>query len=183
MMLGLTGPLAAGKGEACAYLEQKGFVFFSLSDIIRQEAHKQGMETSRTNMIALGNELREKYGSSVLADRTLENIRSSKAKHAVIDSVRNVHEVSALKDAGVIMVGVDADPKLRFKRLKERNRIGDVSTFQQLVEVEKQENSASDTEQQLRKCFESSEYILTNDETLEELHSQIDALLEKLKWK
>ncbi len=180
MMLGLTGPLAAGKGEAAVYLEQKGFVFFSLSDIIRQEAKKRSMDTSRTTMIALGNELREKHGPTVLALRTLENIRSSQARHAVIDSVRNVHEVQTLKEAGVIMVGIDADPKLRFTRLKERNRIGDVKTFQQLVRVEKQENSASDTEQQLRHCFESSEHFLSNDGSLEDFHAQIECLLEKI---
>ena len=180
-MLGLTGPLAAGKGEASAYLEQKGFVFFSLSDIIRQEAKKRGLDIARITMIALGNELREHFGPTVLADRTLENIRASKAKNVVIDSVRNVHEVQALKKAGVIMVGIDADPKIRFARLKERNRAGDVTTYQQLIQIEKQENSASDTKQQLRKCFESSAYFLKNDGTVEELQSQIDALLERIQ--
>ncbi len=58
MIIGLVGRNAAGKGEAANYLKSKGFVYYSLSDAIREEAAKRGLEHSRDNLINLGNELR-----------------------------------------------------------------------------------------------------------------------------
>ena len=67
MIIGLCGKNASGKGEAANYLITKRFVYYSLSDIIREEATKRGLQHSRENMITLGNELREKSGPSCLA--------------------------------------------------------------------------------------------------------------------
>ena len=60
MIIGLTGKNAAGKGEVAEYLKKKGFVYYSLSDVIREEATEKGLEHSRENLINLGNELRKK---------------------------------------------------------------------------------------------------------------------------
>ena len=58
MIIGLTGANASGKGEAAGYLKSKGFAYYSLSDILREEAKLRGIEPSRENLIKLGNELR-----------------------------------------------------------------------------------------------------------------------------
>ena len=47
MIIGLTGPNAAGKGEVARYLERRGFHYFSLSDEIRDEVRQRGLEISR----------------------------------------------------------------------------------------------------------------------------------------
>jgi dephospho-CoA kinase len=182
MILGLTGPLAAGKGETATYLVNKGFISYSLSDVIRDELIKLGRETSRTNMIAKGNEMREKFGPSVLADKTIAALKKLKHKDVVIDSVRNPREVEALKKAGAVMVGIDADPRIRFDRLIKRGRAGDVKTFQELVEVEKKENSAKESHQQLRACYQLADHTLENSKDIEHLHDQIDDLLRQLEW-
>ena len=38
LVIGLTGPNAAGKGEVANHLEARGFRLHSLSDIVREEA-------------------------------------------------------------------------------------------------------------------------------------------------
>ena len=67
MIIGLTGKNAAGKGEIANYLKTKGFVYYSLSDVIREEATKRGLEHTRDNLIRLGTEMRETHGNSILA--------------------------------------------------------------------------------------------------------------------
>ena len=44
MIIGHTGKNAAGKGELANHLKSKGFVYFSLSDALRDEATKQGLD-------------------------------------------------------------------------------------------------------------------------------------------
>ena len=43
MILGVAGPYAAGKGEVVAYLRERSFAAFSLSDVIREELAARGL--------------------------------------------------------------------------------------------------------------------------------------------
>ena len=71
MIIGLTGKNASGKGEVADYLKTKGFVYYSLSDELREEATKRNIEPSRDNLTNLGNELRKKHGPNYLAQKIL----------------------------------------------------------------------------------------------------------------
>jgi dephospho-CoA kinase len=46
LCIGLTGRMGSGKGEAVRILEQRGFSYVSLSDIVRREAARAGGETA-----------------------------------------------------------------------------------------------------------------------------------------
>ena len=78
MIIGLTGKNAAGKGEVANYLKTKGFIYYSLSDAIRKEATKRGLEHSRNNLINLGNELRKNFAPSYLAEQINKKISEHK---------------------------------------------------------------------------------------------------------
>ena len=45
MIVGLTGPNAAGKGVVADFLRERGYAYFSLSDIVR-EAYLGDAETA-----------------------------------------------------------------------------------------------------------------------------------------
>ena len=72
MIIGLTGTNASGKTSIVRYLIKKRFEYFSLSDVIRDELTLRGMDHSRDNLRRVGNELREKYGAAILAERELK---------------------------------------------------------------------------------------------------------------
>src|SRR5438552_1897783 len=65
-VIGLTGPNAAGKGEAAAYLVRRGYAYHSLSDIVREEAAARGLSHSREDLIRVGNDLRIAGGPGAL---------------------------------------------------------------------------------------------------------------------
>ena len=46
LVLGITGPNAAGKGEVSAHLKTRGFDVHSLSDIVREEAAARNLPPS-----------------------------------------------------------------------------------------------------------------------------------------
>lgn len=183
MIIGITGKNASGKGEAAAYLRSKGFVYYSLSDELREEATKHGLEHSRDNLTNLGNELRKKHGPNYLAAQINKKIKQQPDKNFVIDSIRSPFESKELmKNKDFTLVGVDAPIELRFKRLLERNRIGDAKTLESFKQQEQRENLNNDSNQQLDETFKLSQKIIINKGTLEELHKKIDDLLKELKW-
>lgn len=174
-LIGLTGTNGAGKGEVAAYLMKKGYEYFSLSDLIRDELKKKRNEITRDNMIATGNALRKRYGADILARRVMKKV---KAKKAVIDSVRNSREVAFLrKQKGFLLVAVDAPVELRSKRVKKRGRLESALTLEEFIAKEKEEMTGDAGEQQLRRCLALADITLINDGTLAALHRRIEKCL------
>ncbi|MAH33199.1 hypothetical protein CL615_02295 [archaeon] len=182
MIIGLTGKNAAGKGELAEHLKSKGFVYFSLSDALRDEAAKQGLGHSRDVLIKLGTEMRKKFGNGVLATRINEKISKLQGKDVVVDSIRNPGEIEELrKNDGFIFIGVDTDEKIRYKRILKRNRTGDAQTFEEFVEHENKENNDEGAGQQLDKCMGMVDKIIESNGTIEEANNDLDSYLDSLK--
>ena len=186
MIIGLTGKNASGKGEAANYLKAKGFVYYSLSDVLREEATRRGIESSRDNLIKLGNELREKNGPAYLArqinNKIKQQLKNKKNQNFVIDSIRSPFEAKELmKNKDFALVGIDAPIKLRFKRLLERNRLGDAKTLEKFKAQEEKENLKSSHNQQLDATFKLANKVIINDSSLKELYKKIDRLLVEIK--
>ena len=185
MIIGLTGKNAAGKGELAKHLQSKGFVYFSLSDALREEATKSGLDHTRDTLISLGNELRKKFGSGILAKRINEKIKKEKAakkKSFVIDSIRNPGEIGELrKNKGFLLVGVVTDEKIRFQRLLKRGRLGDATTFENFRKQEDRENNNEASGQQLDKCLELADKHISSNGTIDEANKEFDEWMDSLK--
>jgi dCMP deaminase len=179
MLIGLTGRNAAGKGEVARYLQRKSFYYYSLSDAIRDEIRSRGDEPTRERLIIVGNELRQRYGSKILAERILEKIEDD--KHYVIDSIRNPAEVDAFRAAKHFkLIRIEAPAEIRFQRILSRQRESDPKTLDDFISLENREAEGDDTSQNLVKVELMADYSLTNDGSLEMLYPQIDQLLIKL---
>ncbi len=179
MILGVSGTNGAGKGEVVNYLVARSFYALSLSDVLRDELRARGEGESRERMIDLGNELREKGGPSVLADRLVARLAPD--RNYVIDSIRHPAEVAALRrnGRGFKLVWIDADPKLRIERLRARGRPGDPSTLAALLELEGRERGgAGANAQQLDAVERLADFRLQNESALAVLHAGIQRVLE-----
>ena len=174
--VGLTGLNASGKGTAAQYLIDKGYTYYSLSDIVREEATALGRDHSRENLICAGNKLRKEQGPAVLAKRVAQKISG----RAVIDSIRNIAEINELRKLpGFILIGVDAPVELRFERAKKRGRVGFEQSLQEFIEVEQKENSKDPNKQQLFECLKMADTIIKNDGTTEELKDKLNSFFRK----
>jgi dCMP deaminase len=179
MLIGLTGRNASGKGEVAKYLQKKSFYYYSLSNVIRDEIRLRGEEPTRDRLIIVGNELRQRYGANILAERVLAKIEDD--KHYIIDSIRNPSEVEAFRAAKHFkLIRVEAAPEIRFQRIVSRQRESDPRTFEEFLALETREAEGDDTSQNLVKVELMADHTLTNEGALEKLYSQIDELLPKL---
>lgn len=172
-LIGLTGTNGSGKGEVAAYLQKKGYAYFSLSDVIRDALRKDGKEDTRDNLIEKGNELRKNYGPDILARMAMERVKGK----AVIDSIRNPSEIEYLrKEKEFILLAIDAPVELRYERVKRRGRQESVSTLEEFAKKEKEEMTDSEKGQQLHSCMKMADIIIMNDGTLEDLHLKLEEI-------
>jgi dCMP deaminase len=177
MIIGLTGENCAGKSTVAEYLMKKGFYYYSLSDVIREELKAHGKPVTRENLIARGNELREKFGPGVLGTKIAQKLQ--KDKNYVVDSIRNPAEVEELKKLGrFFLFYITAPTEARFERTRARRREEDPQTYGAFVEIEKLEiENADKTKQNLKGTFALAQKKIVNEGDLNELHDKVDTAL------
>jgi len=177
MRIGIAGANGAGKGEVVAALERRGCSAASLSDAIRADLARDGLEPTREHMIDRGRELREQFGPGILAERVLGLL--PEGSHHVIDSIRHPDEARALREAGdFVLIWVEADIDTRYARSVERGRPGDGGSFEEFARLESLElASESSAGQQLLAVRELADEVLRNEGDRAELDRAVEQLL------
>ena len=166
MIIGLTGSIGSGKGVVSDFLKEKGFVYLSLSNKVREIGKKRGIEINRKSLQDLGNKLREEDGVGVLSKYILEEINDKNYEKVVVDGIRNPSEIEVLRKLeGFFLVSVDAPQKIRFERIKERYRESDPKTWDKFLEVDNRDKGVGETltGQKVGKCMEMADFFLIND--------------------
>lgn len=181
LIVGITGTNGAGKGTVVDYLiKEKDFKHFSASGLITQEIIKRNLPVNRDNMIIVGNDLRAKNGAGYIAEELIRRA-SSNNSNSIIESIRTLGEVDKLRERGGMLLAVDADQKLRYKRIVLRGEEKDKVSFEQFVAQEKKEMESDDpNKQNLQACKKVADYLIENNGTLEELNKEIEKLLVKI---
>ena len=178
MIIGLSGPYCAGTDTVGKILVEKGFVWFSYSDILREEARKRGIELTRRNLQDLGDELRLKQGLGVLSKILIEKMEDG--KNYVVGNIRNPGEVEELRKCkDFILVNVDAPKELRFERMLQRGREKDAKTFSDFLRSEERDFGIGQGKhgQQHAAVFEMADTKIINDGTVEELREKVERIL------
>lgn len=185
IIIGITGTLGAGKGTISDYLiDKKGFLHFSTGGFITEEIKKRGLEVNRDNMILVGNDLRQKNSPSFIAEQLYERAKKTN-KNCIIESLRTVGEIEALKKRGdFYLFAVDANQKKRYERIILRKSEKDNVTFEKFLEQEKKEMQSTDpAKQNISACIKLADFVFINEKTVNELHTEIDKVLEKIEKK
>lgn len=178
MIVGLTGLMASGKGEAVKILIENGFKHVTLSDMLRKEAQKQGIEASRENLQNLGDKMRKEHGAGVLAMKARESVNEN--ENWVIDGIRNPAEIVELRKArNITVIGIHADREVLVQRILSRNREGDKKSREEIESLLDREIGISQPEdgQQVGKCMQMVDHLIVNEGTLEELRDKMLAMV------
>ena len=177
MIIGLTGMNAAGKGTVADYLKRRGFVYYSLSDVIRDVLADRGMEPTREHMIHTGRELRERGGAGALAIGILRKL--DPRHNNVVDSFRNPAEVDVFRERGdFVMLEVTASEPTRFARIKSRGRVGDPTDLETFRRLERAELTAANAAgQQLLATAAKADHQVPNDSDVSTLETTLGPLV------
>ncbi len=182
-IIGLAGPIAGGKGEVAKILKEKGFIYFSLSDRVREETARKGLKMERETLQNVGDSLRKEFGNDILAKRTSELIEKISNSNIVIDGIRNPGEIVFLKEKlNIFLIGVTAPREIRLKLYLGRNRDSDPKKAEDFYKVDERDLGKNQEAhgQQVGICLEKCNFIIENTGTLDDLKIKVEKLLEGL---
>jgi len=146
-IIGLSGRNSAGKDTLAEYLvENYGYTHVPTGDMVRAEAMKLYGNIERETLQKVAPAYKKEHGAGVFVNLALEQSRP-----IVVSGIRSMGELKAIKDAGGIMVFVDADPKLRYERMKKRARDAEADkSFEEFMELDEREKNAGPTDADYR---------------------------------
>ncbi len=182
--IGITGTLGAGKGTVVKYLvSKKGFTHYSVRDYIRLELENRNMPVNRDTLTAMANSLRAKHGAPYLVEQLFKKARA-KNQNSIIESIRNPGEIENLRQyTDFFLLAVDADARLRYKRIRSRNSETDQVSYHKFMQNEEREMHSTDpNNQNLFACIHVADYVIVNNSSLINFHRSIEDFLNAIKF-
>lgn len=172
----------AGKSSATEYVTSKGIPKIYGGGLIVQGVIDQGLEPTQENEKKYREEMRAKHGDDVFINMCIEqmkNLIDAGQKKIVFDGLYAWTEYRALKHAfpGELTVIAIVTPKhLRYERMANRE-------FRPLQPHEVDQRDWAEIEN-LEKGgpIAIADYFIHNDTDLDNLHRQIDEVLEHIKF-
>jgi dephospho-CoA kinase len=173
--------MVSGKGDVGKHLKTLGFTYESLSDRVREEADSRGVERLRENLQDIGNDLRERYGLHVLAERTVE-ILGSNSGDIVIDGVRNPGEIEFLRrelDAKIFGIDAPVEKRLEWYLARAEERHEDGASVEEFMRANNRDFGIgeSGSGQQVGRCLELADCIINNDSSKKKLFEEVEYYL------
>jgi len=181
-VIGITGTIASGKDAVMHMLLRKYNCYHvTLSHVIRGEMQKKKGAMNRTTLQEMGNEMRLKYGTHILALLAIEYLPRDK-ELTIIDGIRNPGEVDYLKKKfgdRFFMIATDAPRERRFELLQMRNDPSDPKTFEEFVKVDERDQGAGEPPngQQVAACVARADFLIQNDGDLAQLEQKVDEVM------
>lgn len=172
--IGLVGSNGAGKSRVCQHLASLGFEMFSLSDMLRETATVQNIPHTRDELTQLGNTLKAKSGLACLAVKAVEKMNTRPNTSWAIDSIRNPEEAKVLKQAGVVLIAIDADITIRYKRITERKKETDQVDFETFKTQDDYERSGKSSGQFIDDTMKLCDITINNNGTEDELIEHVN---------
>ena len=176
MIIAIAGLIGSGKDEVAGYISRKyGYHVIDYAGILRGICRDEGLEVTRDNM----QNLRLKYGNTFLAEAVVKKAKESGKKNIILTPIRRSEDftIPEKEFPGIRMILVEAPERVRFERLKARNRENDPKDFAEFQRQESREFLIYDFD----KTFSYAKYNIINNGSVEELHSSIDKIMEEMR--
>lgn len=180
-VLGLAGMPGSGKSVVVRVAEERGYGIMVMGDVVREEADRRGLEPNPENLGKIMLELRQREGPTVISKRCTPKIEQIPEDKVVIDGIRSLEEVKEFKKnfSKFSLMTVHSSPETRFKRLYCRRRSDDPENWEIFNDRDMRELSVG-----LGKAIAMAEYMIVNEEGLEELKEKVRKILRRIeeKW-
>ncbi len=188
-IIGISGTNGAGKDTVGHMLADKhGYLFVSITDILRREAERRGLEVNRENLRSISAEWRRESGLGVLVDKAVAEYEAAKDKYqgVAIASLRNPGEADRVHELGGTVLWVDANTRIRYARVqkalaKRGRKDEDNKTLEEFKAEEAAEMNQSGDSATLDMTAvksRSDATVINNDKSQDEFLKSIERILE-----
>jgi dephospho-CoA kinase len=178
-IIGLVGRKGSGKGTVAKLLADRyGAAVFRFSDPLRDILRRLHLPIDREHLVAASEMLREHFGEDILQHTLLRDVKQTPSSLVVLDGVRRVEELPALRASGSFhLIAIDAPLAARYERSANR---GENHGEQAMTMAAFEKTETASTETTIAAVEAVADFRLANTGTYEELIAGLDALMARL---
>jgi dephospho-CoA kinase len=175
-VLAIVGMPGSGKAIVSKAASSRGIPVLVCGDVVREETKKRGLAPTPENTGKVMLAIRQEEGPAVVAERLITKIASSAAPLLVVEGVRSMAEVEALRrNHTVVIVAVHASPKTRYDRLVARGRSDDPKSWEEFAERDARELSVG-----IGDVIALAQEMLINEASFEDMSAASEAVLSRV---
>lgn len=179
-IIGLVGTSASGKSHAADYIVRNyGGKHVKFSDYLGRVIEALNLERTKENMIKMSIALRNEFGEETLSHTVWSDASHMSEPLVLVDGIRRVGDLANFKaQKNFKLIGIDADPELRFDRMKSRmgDKTDDAATTWESFLVKE----SAPTEVTIPEVMRLADYSLENNGSVAELEEKIDAIMKEI---
>jgi dephospho-CoA kinase len=177
VLLLITGMAGSGKTTLADLLRENDYKVLTMGDVIRHEVRMRNQPPTPENLGKMAEEIRKTGGDAAVARKCIPLIIGEPSNKVAIDGIRSLDEVYAFEEAfKTFLVAIHASPESRYQRLKGRGRSDDPQNRQFFRERDRRELGFG-----MGEAIALSDYIILNDDGIDNLEKELDKLFRKLK--
>ena len=152
-----------------------------MQENFHKEIEKQGFPVNRDSMTSVANRLRSDHHPAFIVEELCKQAAVS-GENAVIESIRTPGEVDFLRKQGdFYLFAVDADPKIRYQRIRQRASETDHIDFDTFIANETREMTTTDaSKQNLSRCIQMADFRFDNNGKVAALYADVDRVLKQI---
>ncbi len=168
----------AGKSAIYEMAKKYNLPVVSMGDVVRYETKKRGLELTPENVGNTAINLRKEYGNEAIAVVCLKYIENNlKDKDiVVVEGIRSLYEVNYFrKHYPLVLIAIHSSPLTRFKRLVNRGREDDSTSWEVFVERDLRELNFS-----IGHAIALSDFVVVNESSFEDCINQLDNILKEI---
>lgn len=145
-----------------------------MGDMVREIAEEQGLVPTRDNLHRLSEQYFSERGRDYFAKRAIQAIEDHDWDIAAISGIRTPTDVETLQqhfgdDFALVHVSV-SDPQTRYQRIRDRRQARDPQSYSEFLQQDREEEEIF----HLSHTIQETDIVLNNDESLAQLHRQVD---------
>ena len=176
-LLLITGMAGSGKTTLAQVLRDKNYSVFTMGDVIRNEIRMRNLPPTPENLGKMAEEIRKTGGDDAVAKKCVPLILCEPNPRIALEGIRSMDEVYNFEEAfDIYLIAVHAAPSTRYARLQNRGRSDDPSNRQIFRERDHRELSFG-----MGNAIALSDYIILNDNGIDNLERELDKLIRKIK--
>ena len=175
MIIAAVGKNASGKDYFLEFISKEfGIPLLSIGDVVRELAEAEGLEKTRENLHKMSAKYMGLYGQDFFPKKLIEKIKSLGTENVLVSGIRPPSDVEKFKEAFgddffLVAIVVESD-RLRYERTRARGSARDNVTFEQFLELDKNEEKMFNTS----KTIEMADYkFIRGDYSDDEYHELI----------
>ena len=175
-IIAVVGMPGSGKAIVSKVASSRGIPVLVCGDVVREETKKKGLAPTHENTGKVMLAIRQEDGPAVVAKRLIPKISISAAPLLVVEGVRSMAEVEALRrDHTVVIVAVHSAPRTRYERLVARGRSDDPKSWEEFVDRDARELGVG-----IGDVIALAQEMLINETSFEDLSAASEAVLSRV---